>query len=240
MQYSFFKSDSIPKDLKLEDLGIADRELLAKKFIEEVILPQWKQLSSWNRLTHQTSQLDFGYLSQHLVSLISGIPGKNQRGKGDDLSDGSEVKAASCVDAEDTPRWNNVNCRKVSQETLKKTMLSMPYLFFVMLDTTERGGDILRCRIWCVRPGDDDHFMAVMMDWARKYENGEIKSNNLQLHPPRWEKAAENLTTNSSGNLKLPLVYECVQLNVPGILVMNTTMLDLDAMENGLSEPVGR
>ena len=96
--------------MELKDLDEQEREILAKKFIEEVILPQWAQLSNWNSVTNQTSQLDFGYLSQHLVSLITGIKGNNQRGKGDDMADGSEVKSASCVDAEDTPRWNNVNC----------------------------------------------------------------------------------------------------------------------------------
>jgi len=82
--------------MDLSHLNKKNKEILAKKFIEEVILPQWKQLGSWNKLTSQTSQLDFGYLSQHLVSILSGIEGNNQRGKGDDLKDGSEVKSASC------------------------------------------------------------------------------------------------------------------------------------------------
>lgn len=226
--------------MDLKDLSKNDREILAKKFIEEVILPQWKQLSAWNRLTSQTSQLDFGYLSQHLVSLVSGIEGKHQRGKGDDLSDGSEVKSASCIDAADTPRWNNVNCGAKTVREIQSKMESLPFLFFVLLDTTERGGDILRCRIWVVRPSEDENFLNVMLDWATKKETGEIKSTNLQLHPPRWEKGVDNITTNTSGNLKLPLLYHSEQLDIPGILVMETKLFDPEMILNGFSERVDR
>lgn len=226
--------------MELNELNEKEREILAKKFIEEVILPQWAQLSNWNSLTNQTSQLDFGYLSQHLVSLITGIEGNNQRGKGDDMADGSEVKSASCVDAEDTPRWNNVNCGKKTVADITAMMDNTPFLFFVLLDTTEKGGNILRCRIWAVRPGEDQAYRDVMIHWAGKKENGEITSSNLQLHPPRWEKAASNLTTNTSGNLKMPLVYESIQLDVPGILVMQTSFYDPEVIATGMSEAVAR
>ncbi|WP_025739786.1 MamI family restriction endonuclease [Aquimarina pacifica] len=226
--------------MELKNLDKDDREILTKKFVEEVILPQWTQLSSWNTLTRQTSQLDFGYLSQHLVSLITGIRGNNQRGKGDDLEDGSEVKSASCVDADDTPRWNNVNCGKETVSDIKEMMDNTPFLFFVLLDTTIRGGSILRCRVWVVRPAVDEHFRNVMIGWATKRERREIKSGNLQLHPPRWEKAQANITTNTSGNLKLPMMYESQQMNLPDILVMKTIKFDEELMTNGLSESVHR
>jgi len=226
--------------LKLKDLGKDDREVLAKKFIEEVILPQWTQLSSWNALTNQTSQLDFGYLSQHLVSLLTGIEGNNQRGKGDDMADGSEVKSASCVDADDTPRWNNVNCGGKESHEVKRKLTSMPYLFFVLLDTTQRGGRILRCRIWAVRPKEDLGFMKVALGWSaendeRKTESKTLKTN-FQLHPPRWDKAIGNLTTNTCGNLRMPLIYESLQMDIPGILVMKTMFFKPELMDQGLSE----
>lgn len=230
--------------MELKNLCKKDREILAKKFTEEVILPQWTQLSSWNRLTNQTSQLDFGYLSQHLVSLITGIPGNNQRGKGDDMADGSEVKSASCVDADDTPRWNNVNCGAKETPELVAKLTSLPYLFFVLLDTTEKGGNILRCRIWCVRPKDDTNFMKVAKCWTKendeKKKKGESLKTNFQLHPPRWEKAVGNLTTNNCGNLELPLVYESIQMDVPGILVMQTKFFDQTVIKKGLSKFVKR
>jgi hypothetical protein len=226
--------------VNLSDFDSNTREILAKKFIEEVILPQWKQLSSWNNVTNQSAQVDFGYLSQHLVSIVSGISGNKRRGKGEDLADGSEVKAASCVDAEDTPRWNNVNCGAKTVESIQSKLHSFPYLFFVLLDTTERGGKILRCRIWAVRPSEDPDFMHVMCEWAKKAESGEIKSTNLQLHPPRWEKADLNITTNECGNLRLPLIYESVLLDIEGILVMQTKIFDDNIMLTGISEVVNR
>ncbi|MEM0941561.1 MAG: hypothetical protein AAF600_16600 [Bacteroidota bacterium] len=67
--------------MELVNLDNGNKEILAKKFVEEVILPQWTQLSSWNELTKQTSQLDFGYLSPHLVSIVSGIEGNRYRRK---------------------------------------------------------------------------------------------------------------------------------------------------------------
>lgn len=222
--------------MELKDLTAKDRELLTKKLIEEVILPTWKQLTSWNALTSQTAQIDFGYLAQHMVSVIAGIKGTHARGKGLDLEDGSEVKAASCLSAADTPRWNKINGKAVSVAEMKERLESMPYFFFVLLDTTKKAGDILRCRIWAVRPKEDVNFRNVALEWARRAEIGEIKSDNLQLHPPRWEKGDDNITTNECGYLKLPLIYESVQLNVPGILVMKTTHYAPELLETGLSE----
>ncbi len=79
-----------------------------------------------------------------------------------------------------------------------------------------------------------------MLTWAQKKEDGEITSSNLQLHPPRWEKGVDNITSNTSGNLKLPLVYESRQLDVPGILVMQTIFFDESVMMEDLSEAVAR
>lgn len=61
--------DTIPYDA-------ATRKALAKSFIENVILAQYHQLTGWQKVTHQTAQLDSGYLGQHMVSLISGTPGR--------------------------------------------------------------------------------------------------------------------------------------------------------------------
>lgn len=224
--------------MDIEDFDNETREILAKKFIEEVILPQWKQLRQWKEVTKQTPQIDFGYLAQHLVSIISGIRGTGQRGKGDDLSDGSEIKSASCLDAEDTPRWNNVNCGKKTERELLEILNNTPYFFFVLIDTTERFGDILRCRVWCIRPKEDTNFRNVILGWGK--DNRTKSRTNLQLHPPRWDKAEENITTNTYGNLKLPLLYYSKQVDIPEILVMETKFFDPNVIILGLSEAVER
>lgn len=234
--------------MNLSELTKSNKEILAKKFLEEVILPQWMQLQKWNDLTVQTSQIDFGYLAQHLISILSGIPGNGQRGKGDDLSDGSEVKSASCLDADDTPRWNGINCHQKTEQEIKDKYVNFPYFFFVLIDTTEKNGTILRCRAWVVRPSEDEVFQNIAYAWGRENDrrpyilNGKTFSpmTNLQFHPPRWEKGDENITTNTLGNLKLPLFYHAEQLDIPGISVMETKLYNPDIMNDGLSEYVAR
>ncbi|HPG07929.1 MAG TPA: MamI family restriction endonuclease [Saprospiraceae bacterium] len=230
--------------MELSDLNDTNKEILAKKFIEEVILPQWKQLVTWNKLTFQTAQLDFGYLSQHLVSILSGIKGNNQRGKGADLEDGSEVKSASFIDAIDKPRWNKVNCGAVTTKQIYQKFNTIPFMFFVLLDTTVQGGDKLRCRVWCVRPMEDDKFMYILTSWSNDNDDKILKKmqvkTNLQLHPPSWEKAESNITSNSISNLKLPLIYHSEQLSIPEILVMETKYFNPALIYDGFSELIAR
>lgn len=83
-----------------------------------------------------------------------------------------------------------------------------------------------------------------MMSWAEenddREEEGKKLKTNLQIHPPRWEKGDKNTTTNIMGNLKLPLVYESIQLDIPGILVMQTKFFDESVFDSGLSGAVAR
>ena len=117
--------------------------------------------------------------SQILVSLLTGINGR-ERKKGTDLIDGSDVKAANCWSAIDTP-----------------------YIFFVLWDDDTEGHP--RCRIWCVRPGRDKVFRAMCKKWYDGKVAGTIKSDNFQLHPPRYRD--ENVFRNECGNLSYPLLF---------------------------------
>lgn len=71
--------------MDLNELSKKNREILSKKFIEEVILPQWKQLSAWNQLTLQTEQLPIsGILVMETKlfkpnAIINGLSGKVER-----------------------------------------------------------------------------------------------------------------------------------------------------------------
>ena len=93
------------------------------------------RLHRWRALTNQPAQIDTGYVSQHLVSIITGKPGGGFRGKGDDLVDGSEIKAANYLDAFDnrgasSPRWN----LSVTQVNDLDKYLKVPFLYFVSVD----------------------------------------------------------------------------------------------------------
>jgi len=144
--------------------------------------------------------------SQILVSSLTGIKGY-ERKKGPDLEDGSDVKAANCWDAIDTPRFNG--CIKAGTAAPKSGKLSsldaMPYLFFVMWDTEEKSG-APRCRIWVVRTQLDIEFRAMAGRWYERREKGTIRSDNFQLHPPR--NLNSNVFRNNCGHLEYPLLLE--------------------------------
>jgi hypothetical protein len=145
--------------------------------------------------------------SQILVSLLTGINGR-ERKKGTDLIDGSDVKAANCWSAIDTPRFNGAIPSGRKSATSKKpadvsALDATPYIFFVLWDDDTEGHP--RCRIWCVRPGRDKVFRAMCKKWYDGKVAGTIKSDNLQLHPPRCRD--ENVFRNECGNLSYPLMF---------------------------------
>ena len=144
--------------------------------------------------------------SQILVSALTGIKGY-ERKKGPDLADGSDVKAANCWDAIDTPRFNG--CikagTKASTADSLESLDDQPFLFFVMWDSVE-DSDTLRCRIWVVRTQDDEHFREMAERWYEMRTAGEITSTNFQLHPPR--NLDSNVFRNNCGILEYPLLFE--------------------------------
>ncbi len=143
------------------------RLAVAKQFIEDVIFGQYWQLVAWETVTGQSSQIDSGYLAQQLVSLLTGIPGTATRGKGLDMQDGSEVKAASSLSGVDIPRWNNQVGTRVRQ------YLELPAIYFVLFDTKVRGEAFpLRVRVWKVRPTVDFEFKEVVNRWAKGKSSG--------------------------------------------------------------------
>lgn len=192
----------------------ATRKALAKSFIENVVLAQYHQLTGWQKVTRQTAQFDSGYLGQHLVSLVSGTPGRGagSRGRGHDLVDGSEIKSASALGGIDQPRWNHANFKRADKV---EAYLNSKFIYFVLFDTTERYEEFpLRLRVWRVAPGSDVAFTRVVRSWAR-----ETTSGNFQLQPPRWQ--AGSRVTNLGGNLELPLVFEAVQREIEGVDFMD-------------------
>jgi hypothetical protein len=145
--------------------------------------------------------------SQILVSVLTGIPGI-ERKKGPDLSDGSDVKAANVWLAIDTPRFNGViKSGRVGEQGSLSTLDGMPYLFFVMWDTTP-ATSADRCRVWVVRPAEDRAFRDMCAVWYHQRDAGVIRSDNFQLHPPR--NLDTNAFRNTCGNLQYPLLFSAV------------------------------
>jgi hypothetical protein len=196
------------------------RRGLAKSFIENVVLAQYHQLTGWQKVTRQTAQLDSGYLGQHLVSLVSGTPGRGagSRGKGHDLVDGSEIKAASALGGIDAPRWNHASFGNSAHIA---RYLQSRFIYFVLFDTATRYEEFpLRLRVWRVAPDRDSAFRKVVETWSSRRSSG-----NFQLHPPCWQTGSR--VTNESGNVLLPLVFEAVQREIEGVDFMDIVVWNL-------------
>lgn len=73
-------------------------EKLIKECINDLCLDPGNLILKWSKITNQTSQVRLAYPGQHLASVITGIKGAGTAARGDDLSDGSEVKTCSRAD----------------------------------------------------------------------------------------------------------------------------------------------
>lgn len=82
-------------------------QLLSDLFIQ----PRIKAIE-WSRTTFQTPNMNVGYPGQHLVSLVTGVPGERSGARGNDLMDGSEIKSCSFVDQVD-------KCKECSSSVLR-------------------------------------------------------------------------------------------------------------------------
>ena len=168
--------------------------------------------------------------SQILVSCLTGIDGIARK-KGLDLSDGSDVKAANVWLAIDTPRFNG--CIKSGRKGEKgglHCLDGMPHLFFVMWDTNP-ASDTERCRVWAVRPGEDEVFRRMCAEWYAQRDRGVIQSDNFQLHPPR--NLDSDVFRNTCGNLNYPLLFQA-DWTGSGYEV---TTYNPDVLENGGCTP---
>ncbi len=91
----------------LRQLSTADRLRLLEDLFVDFFVVQWRVLLKWAALTGQSSQVDTGYIAQHVASILLAEPGQGFKGKGLDLLDESEVKSAAIVSGVDRPRWNH-------------------------------------------------------------------------------------------------------------------------------------
>jgi hypothetical protein len=83
---------------------IQDNERYLKEFLEESLIRHRLFYKKWSEITSQTATLKTGYLGQHLASLITGVKGSFTGARGDDLSDGTEVKTCTRIDQLDKCR----------------------------------------------------------------------------------------------------------------------------------------
>lgn len=191
----------------VDKLDEEQRQKLAVKLLEEQLIKERKQLHYWRDITNQPAQIDTGYVAQHLVSLVMGIPGDRMRGKGEDLIDGSEVKSANFLDSLDkmgriAPRWNFSS----KNETIMRNFLKVPKIYLVSIDWNQK--QRIRVRIWELDPDKHSVFRKRYLEWMDKkglpkLSDPKRPDANFQLFPPRSGKI-ENYArhgSNRSGEL---------------------------------------
>jgi len=198
----------------LSILSVDERKELAKQLLEEQVSEQREKLNHWSAITAQSSQIDTGYIAQHLVSLQTQIAGQGMRGKGDDLCDGSEVKSANFLDSLDkkgatAPRWNFT---AVTRQIMER-FLEYPAVYLLSMDLNSQGN--FRTRIWKVDVTKHTILKERYKEWMNvlgypKFASEKEESVNFQLFPPhiRTEETFArhgNGRKNGFSKLEIPL-----------------------------------
>jgi ribosomal protein L40E len=170
--------------LELEKLSKDERKRLMSRFLKEMYFERRKNIFEWASITKQTPLIETKFLGQNLVSLVTGIPGRGTAARGDDLSDGSEVKTCSRLDQ--LSRCNKCKarvtaldkkCRKcgstditvmkdshwiftINTDDKKKHLVDKtPSIYFLLIDDYKLGkGNLARFTIWTIAPKTNKFF----------------------------------------------------------------------------------
>ena len=199
----------------LSILSKEERKELATQLLEEQVSEQREKLNHWSAITAQSSQIDTGYIAQHLVSLQTQIAGQGMRGKGDDLCDGSEVKSANFLDSLDkkgatAPRWNFT---AVTRQIMER-FLEYPAVYLLSMDLNPQ--DCFRTRIWKVDVTKHTILRERYKEWMNvlgypKFASEKEESVNFQLFPPHIrteESFARHGNGRKNGFTKLEIPLE--------------------------------
>jgi hypothetical protein len=202
---------------ELKKLSLETRKDLIIRLLQEQVLEQRDKLRFWRDLTNQAAQIDTGYIGQHLVSLITSVPGSSMRGKGDDLEDGSEVKSANFIDSLDkkgavAPRWNFSSNDLASMESY----LNCPHIYLVSVDFNKN--NLFRARVWKIEPKKHKVLFSRYHEWMDKLgipklSNPNRPGVNFQLFPPRF-KTDESFARHGNGRSN---GFEPIKVELEGV-----------------------
>lgn len=173
----------------LSILSSDDRKKLALELLNEQVIKQRSKLTHWSVITGQSAQIDTGYVAQHLASLITQVSGQAMRGKGVDLIDASEIKAANFLDSLDkkgatAPRWNFTAVTK----DIMERFLEYEKIYLLSMDLNTQ--DKFRTRMWKVDITKHIQLRKRYIEWMDKlgYPKFNTASDqpsvNFQLFPP--------------------------------------------------------
>lgn len=182
-------------------------EQLIKECIKDLYLDPRNLVRKWSKITNQTCQIRFAYPGQHIASVITGIKGRGTAARGDDLSDGSEVKTCSRADQlsecnscgakvlvwqEECPvcKSHDINVKTDShwifsirsKNELNLLLNKVPRIILILFDKESSETDNIRLRIWVV----DSKNKYVQEFFIEYYYNNYLKKENpapCNLHP---------------------------------------------------------
>lgn len=184
---------------------------LIKQCIKDLYLDPRNLILKWSKITNQTSQIRIAYPGQHLASVVTGIKGTGTAARGDDLSDGSEVKTCSRADqlseclacgAKVLP-WQKVCtvCGSTeiniktdshwiisikSEEELRFLLKKVPRIILILFDRENQTTSLIRLRIWIIDPRNN-YVKAFFKDY---FFHNYLKKTNpapCNLHPFKFD-----------------------------------------------------
>lgn len=91
----------------------------AAALLQDLFVSLRRDLARWAAVTHQTPQARMGYIGQHLVSVVTGLPGGRSGARGDDLKhpDGTFSEIKCCYRVDQLGECPNCGARVASIET---------------------------------------------------------------------------------------------------------------------------
>ena len=198
---------------KVDDhmLRLKTSKELIKECIKDLYLDPRNMVRKWSEITNQTCQIRFAYPGQHIASVITGIKGVGTAARGDDLSDGSEVK--TCSRADQLGECNSCGAKALvwqkecsvcnshdiniktdshwifsikSEDELDLLLNIIPRIIAIMFDKENIETDDIRLRAWEIDPKKQ-----YVQDFFNDYfYNNYLKKTNpapCNLHPLKFD-----------------------------------------------------
>lgn len=186
-------------------------EDLIKECIKDLYLDPRNLIRKWSQITNQTCQIRMAYPGQHLASVITGIKGVGTAARGDDLSDGSEVKSCSRADQLSECKscgakvlvWQkecpicgsrDINIKTdshwifsiKSEDELHLLLNNIPRMILILFDKESIETDDIRLRAWVIDP-KNKYVREFFNDY---FYNNYMKKTNpapCNLHPLKFD-----------------------------------------------------
>ena len=208
---------------------------LIVEFLNEVILEPRKNILKWSKITKQTPALNIGYPAQHLSSLLTGYEGSRSGARGDDISDGSEVKACNRIDQVDKCKGcgekvarSEETCPSCGSEKIERKndskwlftvrsekeleeLLTAERVLLILSDYPnfeESDFEKIRIRVFEIYPKNNRHrrFVEIMKHYYYK-----IYSDNLEKSPKKVPAPKNFWPESYQFYLSNPIkIFECV------------------------------